>query len=134
MLFDIQSDSTVPIYEQILSQLIYGIASGTLEPGAEIPSVRELAQQLVINPNTVSKAIQELERRGIVTARRGLKMEVTAEGPKLCRQQRQVILRDRIRQTLREAALALPVEDIRKLVEEELARTNGRAPSDKGNG
>lgn len=133
MLLDVQPNSLVPIYEQIVAQVTFGIASGVLEVGTLIPSVRELAQRLVVHPNTVARAFQELERRGIVTAKRGRGMEVTPEAPSLCRSQRKEIVRNRIREALREAASsALPAEDIRKLVEEELARANGqRRPREK---
>jgi GntR family transcriptional regulator len=128
MLIDIQSDAAVPIYEQIVAQVIYGIAAGALAPGARVPSVRELAERLVVNPNTVARAYQELERLGAVAARRGLGMEVTEDGPELCRARRRDLVRGRIRQALREAvASALPADDVRKLVEEELARANGHA-------
>jgi GntR family transcriptional regulator len=119
--------SHTPIYEQIVSQITFHIASGALEVGTRIPSVRELRDQLVVNPNTVARAFQELERRGILVARRGLGMEVTAEAPRLCRQQRAQHVRDRIREALREAvSSALPAEEIRQLVDEELAHVNGQ--------
>jgi GntR family transcriptional regulator len=128
MLIDIQPDAGVPIYEQIVAQLIYGIASGTLEPGTMIPSVRDLAEKILVHPNTVARAFQELERRGAVTARRGRGMEVTPEGPDVCRAQRQEILRDRLRQVLREAVSSgLPADAVRLLVEEELVHANGHA-------
>jgi GntR family transcriptional regulator len=127
MLFHIQTDGPVPIYEQIVAQVIYGIASGGLEVGMLIPSVRDLAKQLLVHPNTVARALQELERDGLITARRGRGMEVTAEAPATCRTRRQEIVRQRIRQALHEAASsALPPDAIRKLVDEELARANGR--------
>jgi GntR family transcriptional regulator len=133
MVFNIHSDSPVPIYEQIVAQVTFGIAAGALGPGSLIPSVRDLAQQLLVNPNTVAKAVQELERQGVVTARRGLGMEITSDGPAVCRAKRQELVRSRIREALREAASsALPPEDIRKLVEEELTRVNGqRRPREK---
>src|SRR5436190_17871355 len=122
MLFDIQPHSPVPIYEQIVAQVTFGIASGALEPGTLIPSVRDLAQRLVVHPNTVARAFQELERNGVVAARRGRGMEVTPEAPAAARAQRQAIVRARIRAALREAASsALPQEEVRQLVEEELA-------------
>ena len=129
MLFDIQPKpkSPIPIHEQIVNQVIFGIASGALEVGELIPSVRDLAQQILVNPNTVAKAYQELERRGVLTARRGKGMEVTAEAPELCRARRQEIVRGRIREALREAVgSALPPEEVRRLVDEELTRVNGK--------
>jgi GntR family transcriptional regulator len=127
MLFDIHPDSSVPIYEQIVAQVTFHIASGDLEVGTLIPSVRELGGQLVVHPNTVARAFQELERRGMVAARRGKGMEVTAEAPRLSRQRRAEIVRGRIRDALREAtSSALSPEEIRKLVDEELAQLNGQ--------
>jgi GntR family transcriptional regulator len=133
MLYTIQPDGAVPIYEQIVAQVIYGVAAGDLEVGTFIPSVRELAEQLLVHPNTVAKAFQELERQGIVTVRRGRGMEVTAEAPATCHVRRRELVRERIRQALREAASSvLPPEEIRKLVEEELAAVNGaRKPREK---
>src|SRR5947209_20604667 len=101
MLFDIVPDSPVPIYEQIVTQVTFGVASGSLSAGSLIPSVRELAQRLLVHPNTVARAFQELERRGVLSARRGRGMEVTAEAPAACRVQRQEIVRQRIRDALR---------------------------------
>lgn len=126
MLLSIQPDGPVPIYEQIVAQVIYGVAAGTLEVGGFIPSVRELAEQLLVHPNTVARAYQELERAGVVTARRGRGMEVTENAPAACQARRQELVRGRIRQALREAAASvLAPEEIRRLVEEELAAVNG---------
>ncbi len=128
LLLDVQPDSPVPIYEQIVAQITFAIASGALEPGAMIPSVRDLASRVLVHPNTVARAFQELERRGVVAAKRGRGMEVTAEAPHACRGQRREIVRGRIREALREAATsALTPEEIRHLVEEELARANGKS-------
>jgi GntR family transcriptional regulator len=128
LLLHIQPDSPVPIYEQIVAQVTFAIASGALEPGAMIPSVRDLAGRLLVHPNTVARAFQELERRGVVTAKRGRGMEVTPEAPSASRAQRREIVRGRIREALREAtSSALTPEEIRKLVEEELVRANGKS-------
>src|ERR1700677_2229899 len=134
MFFTINADGPVPIYEQIVAQVIYGIAAGTLQAGTLIPSVRDLAEKLLVHPNTVARAFQELEREGIVTARRGVGMEVTAAAPAACLAKRQDLVRDRIRRALREAAAsALAPEDIRRLVDEELASVNGKRRT-KGKG
>ena len=80
-----------------------------------IPSVRELAEQLLVHPNTVARAFQDLERAGVVTPRRGRGMEVTASAPAACRARRQELVRGRIRQALREAAASvLSPEEIRR--------------------
>ncbi len=133
MIFTIHPDAALPIYEQIVAQVIYGVAAGTLEAGTFIPSVRDLAEQLLVHPNTVARAFQELERAGVVTPRRGRGMEVTADAPAACKKLRDGLVRQRIRLALREAAAsALGPDDIRRLVDEELAGVNGqRKPRDK---
>jgi GntR family transcriptional regulator len=126
MLLDIRSDSSIPIYEQIVSQMIFSIASGADVPGELVLSVRDLAFQLRVHPNTVARAYQELERDGILVARRGKGMEVTAEAPGICKSKRQDIVRNRIREALREAVnSALQPDEVEKLVKEELHRVNG---------
>src|SRR5271154_6643454 len=99
MLFSVQPEAPVPIYEQIVAQVIYGVAAGKLPVGTFIPSVRELAETLVVHPNTVARAFQELERMGVVASRRGRGMEVTPEGARQCRAERLDILQKRVRQT-----------------------------------
>ena len=132
MYFAIHPDSSVPIYEQIVAQVTFRIASGALDPGTLIPSVRDLAGKLLVHPNTVARAFQELERSGIVVAKRGRGMEVTPLAQRVCQERRREILRRRIREVLREAASsALPSLEIRRLVEEELARANGKHRAEK---
>lgn len=126
MWFDIHPDSPIPIFEQIVSQIIFNIASGGLAVGDRVPSVRDLGMRLTVHPNTVAKAFQELDRLGVVTARRGRGMEVTADAPKICHNQRRERIGKRIRETLREAVSSgLSAEEIRRLVEEEISRRNG---------
>ena len=71
--FEIKLDhhSGVPIYRQIISQVLYGIARGDLSPGTQLPTVRQLAVDLSINPNTVIKAYKELEIRGNLETQQG---------------------------------------------------------------
>jgi len=69
--FILDSKSGVPIYRQIQDQIRYGIAGGLLMPGEQLPTVRALAVELSVNPNTVIKAYTELEREGIVTTEQG---------------------------------------------------------------
>jgi GntR family transcriptional regulator len=127
MLFDIRPDSSIPIFKQIVSQVIFNISTGGLEVGALIPSVRDLGMRLTVHPNTVAKAYQELERFGVLAARRGRGMEVTADALKICQTRRQEIVRERIREALREAVSSgLSPEEVQRLVEEEISRVNGK--------
>ncbi len=128
----VSPDSAVPIYEQILSQVVFAVAAGDLPAGEAVPSVRELSQQLIVNANTVARAYQELERLGVVEARRGVGMFVTDGGPKVCRERRKVLVRDRVRETVREAAAAgLSAEELRQLVDDEWPRRNGTAKTSR---
>jgi GntR family transcriptional regulator len=63
--------SGVPIYRQIISQILYAIARGDLPPGTQLPTVRQLAVELSVNPNTVIKAYKELEIRGNLETQQG---------------------------------------------------------------
>ena len=69
--FSLDPKSGVPIYRQIQDQIRYGIASGQLCPGEQLPTVRALAVDLSVNPNTVIKAYTELERQGVLTTEQG---------------------------------------------------------------
>src|SRR5262249_60574627 len=69
--FKLNPKSGVPIYRQIQDQVRYGIASGRLRPGEQLPTVRGLAVELQVNPNTVIKAYTELERQGVLTTEQG---------------------------------------------------------------
>ncbi|MBT2292588.1 GntR family transcriptional regulator [Paenibacillus albidus] len=79
----IEFDNNLPIYLQIMNYLKGEIVTGKLGPGDKIPSVRELAGELQINPNTVQRTFQELEREGIVETRRGMGRYVTQEEEKI---------------------------------------------------
>jgi GntR family transcriptional regulator len=69
--FGLDVKSGVPFHRQIVDQIKYGIASGRLLPGEQLPTVRELAVHLQINPNTVRKGYSELEILGILNTQQG---------------------------------------------------------------
>src|SRR4249920_2064391 len=71
MQLHVSTGDGLPIYLQIASQIKHLAVSGRLAPGDEIPPIRVLAEQLLINPNTVARAYLELEREGVVTKRHG---------------------------------------------------------------
>jgi GntR family transcriptional regulator len=93
----------VPIYLQIVNQVKYQVASGRLAPGVELPPIRVLAQQLVVNPNTVARAYRELEQEGVVTKRRTAGTYVSDAGSPLARRERVRILTARVDALLAEA-------------------------------
>jgi GntR family transcriptional regulator len=63
--------SGVPIYLQLMEQVKHAIETGALRPGEQLPGIRPLAEELVINPNTVAKAYRELQHEGVIELRHG---------------------------------------------------------------
>ena len=61
----------MPFYQQVVNQIKFLVASGRLDKGEQLPPVRRLAEQLLVNPNTVARAYRELESKGVVAAKRG---------------------------------------------------------------
>jgi|SRR5881275_123260 len=71
MLFRPNPSSGVPIYLQVMEQVKHAVETGALRPGEQLPGIRPLAEELVINPNTVAKAYRELEHEGVIELRHG---------------------------------------------------------------
>src|SRR5215472_15034984 len=69
--FGLHPESGVPVYRQIIDQVQAGIAAGSLRPGHQLPTVRQVAVDLAINPNTVLRAYRELEIRGVLETQQG---------------------------------------------------------------
>ena len=121
MLFRPNPSSGVPIYLQLMEQVKHGIETGALRPGEQLPGIRPLAEELVINPNTVAKAYRELEHEGVIELRHGAGAFVSAVQAKKAT--------DRLRagQTIVAAAVdklharGITDEEIRRLFEAELA-------------
>ncbi len=78
----IDPGSSDPIYRQIAGYIRRAVAAGVYRPGEAIPSLRVLALEMVVNPNTVQRAYEYLEREGLIQARKGLGMFVTKDGAK----------------------------------------------------
>ena len=93
----------VPIYLQIVNQVKYLVASGRLTAGEELPPIRTLAEQLLVNPNTVARAYRELELAGVVEKRRTAGTYVSGAASKLARRERLRIVGERIDALLAEA-------------------------------
>ena len=129
MLFRPNPSSGVPIYLQLMEQVKHNIETGALRPGEQLPGIRPLAEELVINPNTVAKAYRELEHEGVIELRHGAGAFVSANA-----QARKVTEKLRAGQTIVAAAIdklharGVTDEEIRRLFEAHLAalvRTGG---------
>jgi GntR family transcriptional regulator len=123
MLLRPNPSSGVPIYLQLMEQVKHAIETGALRPGEQLPGIRPLAEELVINPNTVAKVYRELEHEGVIELRHGAGAFVSGNaGTKK--------LTDKLRagQTIVAAAVdklharGVTSEEIRRLFEAELAR------------
>jgi GntR family transcriptional regulator len=111
-----------PIYRQIVDQVRLAVATGTLSPGEAVPSVRNLAEQLVINFNTVSKAYAELVREGVLESLQGKGFFVAQKRQIYSRGERLRRLRHAVDNFIHEAVfLDFSAEEIRKAVDEKLA-------------
>jgi GntR family transcriptional regulator len=122
MLFRPNPSLGVPIYLQLMEQVKHAIETGALRPGEQLPGIRPLAEELVINPNTVAKAYRELEHEGVIELRHGAGAFVSANA-------RAKKLTDTLRagQTVVASTIeklrtrGLSDEEIRRLFEAELA-------------
>ena len=77
--FRLDLASGVPVYRQIIDQVLLAVATGTLQGGRQLPTVRQVAVDLAINPNTVLRAYRELEIRGTISTQQGIGTFVTAQ-------------------------------------------------------
>ena len=103
MRIHISPSDGVPIYLQIVRQIRYLVASGRLKRTQQLPSVRSLAEQLLVNPNTVARAYRELESAGVLSTRRGAGVYVSDNVSPLARREQNRILTERIDALLAEA-------------------------------
>jgi len=115
----ISSHDGVPIYLQIVNQVKYLVASGRLAAGEELPPIRTLAEQLLINPNTVARAYRELEQAGVVTKRRTAGTYVSDTTSPLARRERLKIVTERVDALLAEARqMNIDTEALVELIQE----------------
>ena len=127
MLFRPNPATGVPIYLQLMEQVKHAIETGALRAGDQLPGIRPLAEELVINPNTVAKAYRELEHDGLIELRHGAGAFVTGAA-------REKKLTDRLRagQGIVAAAVdklrsrGVTEAEIRRLFEAELTRLTVR--------
>jgi GntR family transcriptional regulator len=118
--------SGTPLYIQMKDQMRVAVASGALQPGDQLPPVRDLATRLRVNPNTVARVYRELQAEGLLSSRQGSGTFVSQEAVALSRQEGERI----VRQRLREAAamglvMGLDGSALRRLFGEALKQATG---------
>src|SRR3989442_7094056 len=120
--FQINPHSGVPVYRQMIDQVKYYVASDALKAGDQLPSIRELAQSLAINPTTVVRVYTELERESVIEMRHGKGAFVAASGRRMTAAERDKTLRRLARQLAVEAMqTGAPASQVLNVVREELA-------------
>jgi len=117
----INPHSGVPVYRQVMDQVKYYVASGALRPGDMLPSIRELAQALSVNPTTIVRAYNELRHAGVVEMRHGKGVFVADGAGGMTQKEMRLALRRLARQLAVEAVqMGAPAELVRRLVDEEM--------------
>lgn len=111
MFFRIDPENGVAIYDQIARQVKYAVANGALRAGELVPSVRELAMLLAVNPNTVSKAYRDLQNEAVLEAMRGEGLRVAKQAVERCRKARHRLLEERMTAVVTEAQQSGLTED-----------------------
>ena len=125
--FRVSPSSGVPLYLQLMEQVKHAIETGSLRPGDQLPTIRALAEELVMNSNTVVRAYRELEHEGIVELRHGLgafiSSSVSARGKAM--RQAQGIVESAV-ERLRSLGITEP--EVRRLFESELSAAQRESP------
>jgi GntR family transcriptional regulator len=120
LIFRLSQSSGIPLYLQLMEQVKHAIETGALRPGEQLPAIRKLAEDLVMNPNTVVRAYRELEHEGVVELRHGSGAFISdseAGRVKIIRRG-QALMQTAIDKL---TSLGLSEPEIRRLVENELA-------------
>lgn len=127
MIFRLNQSSGIPLYMQLMEQVKHAIEIGALREGDRLPTIRKLAEDLVMNPNTVVRAYRELERDGVLDLRHGSGAYVrgSAGGRARLIRKAQAVVQGAIERLL---AMELTEEEMRRVFESELAQ----ARSEKG--
>jgi GntR family transcriptional regulator len=126
-LFRLNLQSGVPVYRQIMDQVRGGMASGSLVAGDQLPTVRQLAVDLAINPNTVARAYRELELGGLLDTHQGTGSFISAQkikrGDVECERQLAQIVGECVS---RAGAMGFTVEDVVEYLRKSAAESNRR--------
>lgn len=118
--FQIDPHSGVPVYRQIIDQVKYYVAGGTLQSGEQLPSIRELSEQLTVNPTTVVKAYNELVHEEVIELRHGKGAFVAPQASGLTDQEKEKALRRIARQLAIEATqMGAAPQQVLAIVEQE---------------
>jgi GntR family transcriptional regulator len=120
---DVNPRSGVPLYVQLVQRITHALEIGILRAGDQLPTVRQLASELTIAPNTIVKAYDELARQGLIESRQGIGTIVTANLHGTLRQHHLDALFEQMAALVRDAAnLGISEQEVRDHVERDLTR------------
>lgn len=124
MFLKIDTNRSLPLFSQIMEGIRLAIATGRLKSGDRIPSVRDMAVETRVNPNTVMRAYMELERAGVIETKRGLGFFVTsALNGTLADKERRELLDRRVEELLSSALdLGFRPEDVKEAIDRNVER------------
>jgi GntR family transcriptional regulator len=131
MLFHLNPSSGVPIYFQLMEQIKHAIETGALRAGDQLPTIRKLSEDLVMNPNTVVRAYRELQHEGVIEVRHGSGAFISESvaGKTRVTRKAQTIVQSALERLI---SLGLTEDEARRLFENELALLRAEPNSEGG--
>jgi len=126
--FQIDPHSGIPVYRQMMNQVKYYVAAGVLKTGDQLPSIRELARAVAVNPTTVVKAYNELHHEGVIEMKHGKGVFIVESAPGMTDEERAESLRRLAKHLAVEAKqMGAPEELTLRVVREEIEKVSGTA-------
>jgi GntR family transcriptional regulator len=117
----LDTSSYTPIYEQIKTEIRSQIVLAVLKPGDTLPSIRDLAAELIVNPNTVARAYRELEQEGLITTRKGKGCFISDNSTSLMQQEKQAILKRIVDRSVEDSKkYGFSAEEVKQALEKSL--------------
>lgn len=114
---EINCHSGVPVFRQIIDQILFKISAGKLNSGGKLPTIKELSEKLSVNPNTVSKAYRELELRGIIEGQRGTGSFVAEKVPAVSKKEKKSKVKEICERAIIEAShLGISIREIENYI------------------
>jgi GntR family transcriptional regulator len=134
LVFSVSPASDVPIYRQVIQHVYRAVALGHLKAGEQLPAVRTLAENLIINPNTVARAYQELIRDGLAESRSGVGVFISERRPIFSKEERSRRLGQSVEQLVHEAKiLDFSLSDAQAALEKQWRTLYPEKSESKGN-
>ena len=125
MIFRLNQSSGIPLYLQLMEQVKHAVETGALREGDQLPTIRRVAEDLVMNPNTVVRAYRELEHEGVLELKHGSGafIKESAEGRARLIRKAQAVMESAVERLL---LLGLTEDELRRAFENELAQANAK--------